>query len=189
MRSKERAPKLHGGYEVVKRMSVQSHERTGDDMKVEAQKEHQWLQKLVGEWTYEAEATMEPGKPPEKFKGSESVRSLGEVWVLCESRGEIPGGGGVATSLMTLGYDPQKERFVGTFIASMMTYLWVYEGSLDAAETTLTLAAEGPGAQGVTKYKDMIEVKGDDHRLLISHMLGDDGSWQEIMRSSYRRTK
>jgi hypothetical protein len=35
------------------------------------------LQKLVGEWTAEGEATTEPGKPPEKFKSTESVRSLG----------------------------------------------------------------------------------------------------------------
>ena len=38
-------------------------------MKTEPQKEHQWLQQLVGEWTYEAEATMEPGQPPSKFEG------------------------------------------------------------------------------------------------------------------------
>ena len=27
-------------------------------MKTEPQKEHQWLQKLVGEWTYESECSM-----------------------------------------------------------------------------------------------------------------------------------
>jgi hypothetical protein len=41
-------------------------------MKTEPQKEHQWLQRLVGEWTYESECSMEPGKPPEKFEGSEA---------------------------------------------------------------------------------------------------------------------
>ena len=45
-------------------------------MKAEPQKEHEWLQKLVGEWASEAEATMEPGQPPAKFTGTESVRSL-----------------------------------------------------------------------------------------------------------------
>ena len=34
--------------------------------------------------------------------------------------------------IMTLGYDPQKKRFVGTLIGSMMTHLWVYDGALDA---------------------------------------------------------
>ena len=32
-------------------------------MKTEPQKEHEWLQRLVGEWTYESECSMEPGKP------------------------------------------------------------------------------------------------------------------------------
>ena len=100
-------------------------------MKTEPQMEHQWLQKLVGEWTYEADATMEPGKPPEKFKGTESVRSLGGLWILAEGQGEMPGCG-AATTLLTLGYDPQKQRYVGTWIGSMMTHLWVYNGTLDA---------------------------------------------------------
>lgn len=160
-------------------------------MKTEPQKEHQWLQQLVGEWTYEIEATTGPGKPPEKFAGSETVRSLGRLWVLCEGRGEMHGGG-ISTTLMTLGYDPQKERFVGTWIGSMMTYLWVYEGSLDAAENVLTLNAEGPNFSGertMMKYKDVIAVKSHDHRVLTSHLLGDGGNWQGFMTANYRRRK
>lgn len=33
-------------------------------LKTEPQKEHQWLQKLVGEWTYEADAMMGRASPP-----------------------------------------------------------------------------------------------------------------------------
>lgn len=155
------------------------------------QKEHQWLQKLVGEWTSEADATMEPGKPPEKFRGTESVRSLGGLWILAEGQCEMPGGG-AGTTMMTLGYDPQKKRHLGTFIGSMMTHLWVYDGALDAAERVLTLEAEGPSmaAEGkMGKYRDVIEFKSDDHRVLTSHMLGDDGKWHEFMTASYRRKK
>ncbi|MCI0625831.1 MAG: DUF1579 domain-containing protein [Acidobacteria bacterium] len=160
-------------------------------MKLEPQKEHQWLQKLVGEWTYETEATMEPGKPPEKCRGTESVRSFGGVWVLCEGRGEMPGGG-TATMMITLGYDPVKKRYVGTFIGSMMTNLWVYEGELDSAGNLLTLDTEGPSftAEGkMAKYKDVIEIKNDDHRVLSSNVLGDDGTWHRFMTANYRRMK
>jgi hypothetical protein len=160
-------------------------------MKSEPQKQHEWLQKLVGEWTYEADCTMGPDQPPEKFKDSESVRSLGGVWVLCEGRGEMPDGG-MATTLMTLGYDPQKKRYVGTWIGSMMTHLWVYDGALDAAEKVLTLDTEGPdfAAKGkMAQYKDVIEFKSDDHRLLASHMFGDDGQWHGFMTTNYRRKK
>jgi hypothetical protein len=160
-------------------------------MKIEPQKEHQWLQKLVGEWTYESEAPMEPGKPPEKCTGTESVRSLGGVWVLCEGRGEMPGGG-TATTIMTLGFDQVKKRYVGTFIGSMMTNLWVYEGELDAASKVLTLDTEGPSftAEGkIAKYKDAIEIKSDNHRVLTSNFLDDDGKWHHFMTANYRRTK
>jgi hypothetical protein len=140
-------------------------------MKIEPQKEHQWLQKLVGEWTCEGEAAMEPGKPPAKWKATESVRSLAGLWTIAEGTGEMPEGG-AATTVMTLGYDPQKKRFVGTFIGSMMTNLWVYEGSIDASGKVLTLDTEGPkmcgGGEGMAKYKDVIEFKNDNHRLLTT---------------------
>ena len=71
----------------------------------------------MGHWNYENEALTEPGKPPMKLAGSESVRSLGGVWVLCEGQGQMPDGG-TAKTLMTLGYDAAKKRFVGTFIGS-----------------------------------------------------------------------
>jgi hypothetical protein len=160
-------------------------------MNTEPQKEHEWLQKLVGEWTYEFEAACEAGKPAEKATGSESVRSLGRLWVLCEGRGEMPGGG-MATMLMTLGYDPQKKQFVGTWIGSMMTHLWVYDGALDAAEKVLTLNAEGPdfSVEGkMARYRDVIELKSDDHRVLTSHVLGEDGTWSQFMTGHFYRKK
>jgi hypothetical protein len=93
---------------------------------------------------------------------------------------------------MTLGYDPQQKRFVGTWIGSMMTRMWVYDGALDAAGRVLTLDTEGPNpaAEGkLARYKDVIEFKSDDYRVLTSSMLGDDGIWREFMTANYRRQK
>ena len=160
-------------------------------MDAEPQKQHQWLQQLVGDWTFEAECKTGPDQPPVTGRGSETVRSLGGLWVLCEGQGEMPGCG-PATTLMTLGYDPAKERFVGTFIASMMTHLWLYDGELDSAAKMLTLYAEGPSmaAEGkLAKYKDVIELKSSDHRVLTSHLLGEDGQWHAFMTANYRRKR
>lgn len=160
-------------------------------MQAEPQMEHHWLQKLVGEWTYEAEALMEPGKPPEKCRGSETVRSLGGLWILAEGQGAMPGGG-AATMVLTLGYDPQKKHYVGTWIGSMMTHLWVYNGELDSDGKTLALDSEGPdmSVEGkMAKFRDVIEFKDHDHRILTSHMLGEDGKWLKIMTADYRRNK
>jgi hypothetical protein len=158
-------------------------------MPAQPQKEHQWLQKLVGEWTYEIEAMMGPDQPPVKSTGTEIVRSLGGLWILAEGQGEMPCSG-PTTTLMTLGYNPQKQRYVGTWVGSMMTYLWIYDGELDAGETVLTLNNEGPSMSGedkLAKYKDVIEFKNDNHRVLTSYMLKDDGQWQHFMTSNYWR--
>src|SRR4051794_10167339 len=100
---------------------------------------------------------MGPDQPPSKFTGTDRVRTLGGLWVVCEGQGAMPGGG-MATMIMTLGHDPAKKRFVGTFIGSMMTHLWLYDGGLDQAGKVLTLDAEGPNftEPGKTaKYQDM----------------------------------
>ena len=157
----------------------------------EPQKEHQWLQRLVGEWTFEGECNPGPDQTPMKSTGKEVVRSLGGLWTVGEGEGEMPSGG-TCTSIMTLGYDPQIGRFVGTFIASVMTHLWPYNGSLDAAEKVLTLDSEGPSFADdgtMAKYQDIIEFVSDDHRILSSQFLGEDGQWVPFMKAHYRRTK
>lgn len=158
-------------------------------MNPEPQAEHKWLQQLVGEWTYEHECATEPGGPPAKFTGTDSVRTLGGLWAVCEGRSTMPDGG-PALTIMTLGYDPTKKRFVGTFIGSMMTYLWVYDGALDPTGKKLVLDAEGPSFTDpakMCKYQDTIEFKSPDHRTLSSQYLGDDGQWNQFMEAHYRR--
>lgn len=154
-------------------------------------KEHAWLQKLVGEWTGEGEANMGPDQPAEKWTIEESVRAIGEVWVQGESRGTMPDGS-PSIMLITLGFDPDRNRFTGTFVGSMMTHLWIYEGELDAGGRILTLNAEGPSMAGegkFAKYQDIVEIKSDDHRILSSQMQMPDGSWNKFMTAHYRRKK
>jgi Protein of unknown function (DUF1579) len=168
-------------------------------MHVEPQKQHQWLDQFVGEWVSETECSMGSDQPPSKMKGTEVVRclghsescSLGGLWIIAEGMGEgsDASSGKTMTTMMTLGFDPQSDRFVGTFIGTMMTHLWIYNGSLDATEKVLTLDTEGPNfAQGaMTKYKDIIEFVSTDHRIMTSQILGDDGNWLQFMTAHYRR--
>ncbi len=160
-------------------------------MQAEPQKEHQWLQKLVGNWTCETEANMGADRPPEKTTGTESVRSLGGLWVLAEGQGEMPGCG-KAITMMTIGYDPQKQRYIGSWVGSMMSYLWLYDGELDAAKNVLILNSEGPSMTDegkIGKYRDVIEFESDDRRVMTSHFLGDDGQWHQFMTVDYQRQK
>lgn len=158
-------------------------------MNAEPQKEHEWLQQLVGDWEAEMTCAMGPDQPPSTSTGTESVRSLGGLWTLGEGQGFCPDGTPV-NSLMTLGFDPAKGRFVGSFIASMMSMMWRYEGSLDASGKALVLDTEGPSMTGdgsMAKYQDVITFLSPDHRTLTSRVLGPDGQWAEFMAAQYRR--
>lgn len=157
-------------------------------MQATIQKEHQWLDKFIGEWTSEMECSMGPDRPPSKTTGTEAVRSLGGIWIVAEGECETPDGPPGQT-IMSLCYDPQTDRYVGTFIASMMTHLWIYNGSLNEDKGILTLDTKGPNFShsSMTQYKDIIEFVDNDHRILTSQILMDDVSWNQFMTAHYRR--
>lgn len=156
-------------------------------MFAEPQKEHRWLEQLLGEWSVTSDMPEASGDDSQPW--IERVRSLHGLWVVAEAEGEMPGGGG-ATTIMTLGYDPRRQCYVGTWIGSMMTHMWVYEGTLDDSGKVLTLDCEGedfeqPGR--MTRYQDIISIESPDHRLLTARMQAADGSWKQVMQADYRR--
>jgi hypothetical protein len=160
-------------------------------MKADTTAEHAWLRRLVGEWSTEL-AEMENGEPSAcKLTGTESVRMLGDVWLVAEGRSQMPDGS-PAQTLMTIGYDTAQGCFVGSWHGSMMTHLWHYRrGTLDAGQRLLTLEAEGPrfdGKPGRAQYRDMIEIVDADTRLLHGNVQADDGTWNRFMTARYRRT-
>jgi hypothetical protein len=148
--------------------------------------EHEWLAQIVGEWTYRSESTM-PDGTVYVAEGRESVRRFGEYWVIAEGEWEKPDGG-VDRSITTLGFDPATGRFVGSFIGTMMTHFWIYDGELDEGRTTLSLHSDGPamdGSGGVQRYKDVIGLNGEE-RTMTAWMLADD-TWQQFMAMRYSR--
>lgn len=155
----------------------------------EPQDQHRWLLQLVGEWDYQHECHMGPDQPPMKSSGQQTTRALGELWILGNITGKTPGGSDVQ-SIITLGFDPAKARFVGTFVSSCMTHLWPYDGSLDASGKVLTLDSEGPSFAGdgsMAKYQDIIEIIDNHHHTMKSQVQNADGSWTQFMLGTYHR--
>lgn len=153
-------------------------------------KEHQWLDRFVGEWESAGEIAMEPGEAPVTSKGTETVRKLGGFWIVSQQQGECMGG--PMSSVMTLGYDPASKKYVGTWIDSAMPHLWQYAGTVDASGNKLTLETEGPDMMNpgkTCKFREVIEFKNDDHRVFTSATQGEDGKWNEFMQVESRRKK
>lgn len=157
-------------------------------MQAQPQQQHLWLKKLLGEWTVEGEAAM-PGEAAMKFSGTESVRALGDLWIIAESRGRTPDGS-TAEMMMTLGYDSLKKAFVGTWVSSTMNYMWIYEGALDTNGNSLILESTGPSMSSpgaMSRSQDIIEIVSDTHRIMRSRMLGDDGQWHPTMEIHFHK--
>lgn len=153
------------------------------------QKQHEWLQQLVGDWTFNFESSTKPGG--EQPAGTDRVRSVGGMWIVAETSGKMPDGDPM-TTVVTIGFNPAKGKYVGTFIGSMMSMMWHYEGELDDTGRTLTLRTEGPSMEDpskTTQYKDVITIKSPDEREFSSVYLASDGTWQPVMKMRYRRTK
>jgi hypothetical protein len=150
---------------------------------------HKWLEQLLGTWTVEIEMTA-PGIPPMKSTGTDTVRSLRGRWIMCELNAETPGMGSM-TAVLTLGYNPETGKYQGTWVDSVNDHLWVYVGTLDATGKILTLETEGPNmidpAKGLTRYRDVIELKTADHRTLTS-FADADGNWVQVVTANYRKT-
>jgi hypothetical protein len=148
--------------------------------------DHKWLQQLVGEWDSTGEMTM--GDQEMKSSGTETITAFGQYWTVGEMRGKMPGSEVESKSVITLGYDPTKQKYVGTFVSDMMGFLWVYEGTRQG--NVLTLDAEGPSFKGdgsMAKYQDIVEIQSDKEYVLSSQVLGEDGKWTPFMSMRFTR--
>lgn len=152
------------------------------------QKEHQWLDQFIGHWVVQHECQMPDGKIS-KTDGTMVCRSLSGMWLICESSGASAEGDSWS-SIMTLGFDLKKERYVGTFIGSMMANLWLYEGSLDSTGKKLPLETKGPAfvGNGTCNYRDTIEIVDAGLWLFTSEFQGEAGEWTKFMDGKHIRS-
>lgn len=172
-------------------MEAQDTSNTCNPPNAQPTAEHRWLEKLVGTWTCSSCMSSGPEAPPEELTGTETVRSIGGLWFVCETTSDMPGGG-KAQMFMTLGYDPDKQSYLGTWIGSMMNWLCIYhKGEVDDSGKRLLLYSTGPNMSGqgrTSNYRDVIEFLSDDARTLTGQVQDEHGNWQDMMKVQYRRS-
>jgi hypothetical protein len=156
------------------------------------QKEHAFLERMVGDWEMVSSTGYDgydPDDPEQRF--TETVRSVGGLWIFSDGKGKMPDGSPMA-AIITLGFDPIKGHYVGSWIGSMMTTFWVYKGWLEADGKTLVLEAQGPkfdGSGEIATYHDVVTLHDDNNRTFSGSVLQPDGSFKQFMSSKFRRTQ
>lgn len=147
-----------------------------------------WLEHQAGGWTSAARLTFGagPDAPTMDAEGDMQSRMLGDRWLITE--GEIRVEGEAVPFLQTLGYDEQKKRFVGSWIDTASSHMWMFEGDLDG--DTLVLESTGPSCLEpgrITEYREAIELTGDGMIERRSTVLLSTGEWVEYMVCEFRR--
>lgn len=146
--------------------------------------QHRFLERLVGIW----DALPDEGSA-ETPQWTETGRSMDGLWFVVEGKADM-GPDGQTRTLMTLGYDPAQQHYVGTWVGTMMTKLWVYKGWVEDDGRTLTLEAEGPAFDDPGKtalYHDAITFLDDDHRRFTGSVRQPDGTFKQFMAVDFRR--
>ncbi|MGC4015895.1 MAG: DUF1579 domain-containing protein [Luteolibacter sp.] len=152
--------------------------------------EHAWLERLAGEWKTAAELQCMPDQPPMKTVGHDSSRMLGGFWLISETRSEspeMPFG-----AIFTIGYSPEKQKYIATWVDTMTSRLWTYEGEVTDNGTVLTFHTEGscPMEPGKTmRFRERIQLITPDHKLFTSAIQGDDGEWRTCVTVHGHRVK
>lgn len=148
------------------------------------QTEHFALERMVGTWDVKSSVT----GPDANW--TETCHSLDGMWYVAEGEGDVPGG--TARTVLTVGYDPDKRKYVGTWIGSMVSMLWVYEGEFSGDGNTLSLYTTGPDCEidgRIAEYREQIIFQDNDHRLFTSATKQPDGSWKTFQDLEYTRKR
>lgn len=115
---------------------------------------------------------------------------LGGFWVVSQMESEMMGE--KMHAIQTVGYDPEKGKYVGTWVDSMINHMWKYEGSVDKTGKVLTLEAEGPSFTKPgekSPYRDVYEFVSKDEIKVSSQVEMEPGKWTTFMTGEIKRKK
>jgi len=150
-------------------------------------KEHEALKEDVGTWDYVMKFKMAPDGPDMEAKGTEVSSMVGGFWLVFDNKspdfmGQAWHGHG------SIGFDPDKKKYIGIFISSHSPYAMIGEGTSDGPNR-MTLNWEskhGPSGE-VEKTRSVHEKKDKDHAVMTMYGPGPDGKEMTYFTITYTR--
>lgn len=150
--------------------------------------EHALLARDVGVWDATVEMRMAPGDKAQVSKGVEQSHLVGGLWLITDFKSQVMGqpfeGRGA------LGFDPAKQKYVGTWVDSMSLSISPSEATYDAATRTLSGWMEGPDMSGkIVRSRETTVWKNDDTRVFTIYSKSPDGVEFPGLQITYTRRK
>ena len=154
---------------------------------------HEKLAPLIGRWDARVLHWMAPGQPPTESSGVlENTWALGGLFVLTQYRGEEMGRPFEGIGL--LGYDNQRQKYVGNWADSMSSGLWpTATGDLGDAENgdalTLSRVMTDPMTGQLIKVRDVTTLVDDDHITYEIFVTRPGQDEAKVLEAQYTRTE
>jgi hypothetical protein len=152
--------------------------------------QHELLKKDVGTWDATMRMWFTPNAEPLVSNGIENNKLLdGGLWLISHYEGKIADTRFVGCG--TVGFDPVKQKYVGTWIDNVTSSLSVMEGDYDQATNTLTMISRrrDPHTGQSQTTKSTLQYVDNDTRIFEFLVPDADGKYWKMLEIKYvRRT-
>ncbi len=141
----------------------------------------------MDEGTWQATLSMHRGadQAVEQIIGVETNTMIGDLWSI--GKLELPGAEAPYVGFATLGYDPSKEKYVGTWVDSLSPQILEMHGNYDDKSSTLTLFYTTLGKNGELEERKNVMVYEDENTRDYDSYLKEGDEWKLYMEIYYER--
>jgi Protein of unknown function (DUF1579) len=143
------------------------------------------MRRDIGAWNVAIKMFVDPSGEPVVGKGTETNVMLGELWLIGRFTGDIMGGS-FEGSRQT-GFDPEKKKFVASWVDSKNPYPAHTEGDWNEKTQTLTSIGTGKGPSGNEVKMKMVATYNKDGSRTSSMYAIVNGKETKIMEFHYTR--
>jgi hypothetical protein len=144
--------------------------------------EHKLLLAGVGEWEGTLTIWM-PGQPEQRIAAAEVVEPVGDYWTRSRFTCDFMGLPFEGSAFM--GFDPVKQRYVGTWVDNLTMELAVMEGEMSAdGKLVMKWIARDPGTGQPAPHRSETVSTADSR---VSTFFHGEGQGTKSMRIAMRR--
>ncbi len=170
------------------------HEKTSFEEEMEIYKRlgtpgeaHKLLSRMAGTWNTLTRSWTEPGKPPVESSGvCEQRMILGGRYLQQECSGDMMGT--PFTGIGVTGYDNHTRKFVSTWIDSMSTAVWYFDGPAEADGKSFTQKARyDDPVRGPMEWRSVCRLVDDNTMTFEMYGTVLGGSEEKMMEMKYTR--
>jgi len=148
---------------------------------------HERLASMAGHWKTRTKTWMEPGKPPMESEGKSELKPiLGGRYLQQEFSGNVMGA--PFTGIGVTGYDNHGKKYVSTWIDSMSTGIFYFEGTSDDDGRTITQHCRFDDAvRGPLKWRSVTRIVDDNTHRFEMYLTDKSDKEEKMMEITYTR--